>query len=313
MNTALLRELASADRLRLAETFVRIVDAGSLSAAATQLGTTQPTVSRRLQALERHLGVPLLQRSTHAMKLTADGQRCYDHARRLLEDWQAFESDMRGDQEEPSGVLRVLAPHAFGQHQFIRPLVAYLQRYPRMRVEWLLHDRVPDFIAEGMDCAIQVGDITDPSVIALRLGKVPRIAVAAPGLLEGRPAPRHPRELETLPWLALRTFYQDEVVLQHRRTGERWSFAIEPRLSTDGLYALRNAMLQGLGAGIVSSWVLEDDVRTGQLLHLAPEWEAASLPLSLVYPPAKVYPARLRRFIDIMRTELPGIMRQATT
>ena len=85
--------------MMLMETFVRIVEAGSLSAAAVQLGATQPTVSRRLQALERSLGAPLLQRSTHAMKLTEDGRRCFDHAKRLLEDWQLFERDMRGTQE----------------------------------------------------------------------------------------------------------------------------------------------------------------------------------------------------------------------
>ena len=174
-----------ADRIELMQTFVRIVEAGSLSAAAQQLGTSQPTVSRRLQALERSLGITLLPRSTHVMKLTEDGDRCFAHAKALLEDWRAMEDDLRGTADTPRGTLRVLAPHAFGQDQFIAPLMAYLRRYPEVDVEWMLHDRRPNFIAEGIDCAIQVGAVDDPSVVAVRLAEVPRIVLAAPALMAG--------------------------------------------------------------------------------------------------------------------------------
>ncbi|MDR6772540.1 LysR family transcriptional regulator [Azospirillum sp. BE72] len=293
------------DRIALLETFVRIVEAGSLSAAAAQLGSTQPTVSRRLQQLERVLGVRLLQRSTHRMALTDDGSRCYERAKDLLAGWQMLESDVRGADDRPSGHLRVVAPHAFGQQQLIGPVADYLQRYPRMTVEWLLHDRMPDFIGEGIDCAIRVGEVGDPSVIALRLGEVPRIAVASPALLDGRPVPAHASDLADLPWLALRTFYRDEVTLTHAETGEAVSFPIRPRMSTDGLQAIRNAALRGLGAAIASEWALVDDLATGQLVHLAPDWRAAPLPVHLVYPPARHQPARLRRFIDAMRIAVP--------
>src|SRR3954454_22221120 len=99
---------SSADRFELMQTFIRIVDAGSLSSAAAQLGTTQPTVSRRLQALERSLGLRLLQRSTHAMKLTEDGARCYERAKELLASWNLLEADLRGASDEPEGTLRVV-------------------------------------------------------------------------------------------------------------------------------------------------------------------------------------------------------------
>ena len=102
-------------RFELMETFVRIVEAGSLSAAAAQLHTTQPTISRRLQALERSLGMRLLQRTTHTMRLTVDGERCFKRAKELLANWAAFEADLRGAQEEPDGLLRVAVPHAFGR------------------------------------------------------------------------------------------------------------------------------------------------------------------------------------------------------
>lgn len=293
------------DRIELMQTFVRIVQAGNLSAAAARLGTSQPTVSRRLQTLEKLLGLKLVQRTTHVMKLTEDGERCYAHALALLESWQGIEDDLRGVTEEPQGVLRVLAPHAFGQDQMIAPLQNYLQRYPQMTVEWMLSDRQPDFIAEGIDCAVHVGPLTDPSVVALLVAEVPRIVIGAPALLAGGGAPQHPQQLKDLPWLALSTFYRHSVVLQHQESGENQHFDIQPRLLTDSLYALRNAVLAGMGIGIVSSWVVQRDMTRGTLWHLAPQWQAAALPVYLVYPHARYYPARLRMFLAMMREAMP--------
>ena len=289
----------------LVETFVRIVDAGSLSAAARLMETTQPTISRRLKTLEKSLGVRLLQRSTHAMTLTDDGMRCYARARELIAGWQAFESEIRGASDEPVGMLRVIAPHAFGQQQLVAPLADYLVRYPKMKVEWTLHDRTPDFIAEGIDCAIRVGTLTDPSVVAIPLGAVPRIVVGAPGILDGGAIPTHPDQLARLPWLAASNFYRDEIVLTHAGTGETVRMPIQPRLYTDNLYALRNAAILGVGAAVASSWAVREELDAGRLVQLAPEWEASALPIHLIYPPARFYPARLRRFIDIMRVAVP--------
>ncbi|KQO30275.1 LysR family transcriptional regulator [Acidovorax sp. Leaf84] len=297
-----------ADRIELMQTFIRIVETGSLSAAAQQLGTSQPTVSRRLQALERSLGIKLLQRSTHVMKLTKDGERCFDHAKALLEDWRAMEDDLRGTADTPRGTLRVLAPHAFGQDQFIAPLMAYLRRYPEVDVEWMLHDRRPNFIAEGIDCAIQVGAVDDPSVVAVRLAEVPRIVLASPALMAGRATPEHAQDLQPLPWLALSTFYRRDVTLTHEPSGEAHTFGITPRLATDSLYALRSAALAGLGACISSAWIVDGDVRRGDLLHLVPTWHASPLPVYLVYPYARFYPARLRLFLEAMRGAMPGLV-----
>lgn len=289
------------------QTFVRIVEAGSLSAAAARLETSQPTISRRLQALEKLLGLKLVQRTTHVMKLTEDGERCYAHAKTLLESWQGIEDDLRGVTEEPQGVLRVLAPHAFGQDQMIAPLQSYLQRYPKMTVDWMLSDRRPDFIAEGIDCAVHVGPVTDPSVVALLVAEVPRIVIGTPALLAQRPLPRHPQQLQDLPWLSLSIFYRHSVTLSHEQNGETQRFDIQPRLMTDSLYALRNAALAGMGVGIASSWVVAEDIARGELLHLAPEWQASALPVYLVYPHARYYPARLRMFLALMKEVMPAL------
>ncbi|QEI08036.1 LysR family transcriptional regulator [Pigmentiphaga aceris] len=297
---------ASTDRIELMQTFVRIVEAGSLSAAAAQMGTSQPTVSRRLQLLERSLGVRLLQRSTHAMKLSEEGERCFERAKDLLADWAAFDAELRGVSEAPQGAMRIVVPHAFGQQQLVGPLATYMARYPKVKVEWLLHDKAPDFIADGVDCAIHVGQVEDPSVVAIKLAEVPRIVVAAPSLLAGMDAPRHASDLEKLPWLALQLFYRREVSLTHASTGETCRFALQPRMSTDSLYALRSAALLGIGACVASAWLLTEDLAQGKLVQLLPEWQASPLPVYLVYPYARFYPAKLRRFIDTMREAMPG-------
>jgi len=207
---------SSADRLALMETFVRIVEAGSLSSAAAQLGATQPTVSRRLQALERSLGLKLIRRSTHS---------------------------------------------------------------------------------------IVVGE-PDPSLVAIKLSEVPRIVVAAPSVVVGCTMPTHASELGELPWLALQSYYRTEVQLTHAVTGETHRVGLRPRLGTDSLYALRNAALAGAGVCIASSWLVHDDIAQGRLVQLVPDWRAAPLPVYLVYPYARFYPARLRRFVEAMRSTM---------
>ncbi|NMO18944.1 LysR family transcriptional regulator [Pyxidicoccus fallax] len=296
------------DRLSLLETFVRIVEAGSLSAAAEQLGSTQPTISRRLQALERSLGVRLLNRSTRALMLTEEGQRCFARARELLGAWRAFESDMHGEGEEPSGTLRVVAPHALGQQHFIGAVVEYLRRHPRVSVEWLLHDEVQSLVAQGIDCVIQVGEVTDLGLVAVKLSEVERIAVAAPSLLRGRGVPREPSELGDLPWLAFRLFYRSTVTMTHLRDKRTQEFQISPRMSTDSIYAMKNAALLGLGACVISAWVVADELAQGSLVRLAPEWRAAPQPVFAAFPQAPIYPAKLRRFIEAVRTVMPALV-----
>lgn len=295
------------DRIAILQTFVRIVESGSLSAAAAQMNTSQPTISRRLQNLEQTLGVKLIQRTTHSMKLTDDGERCYRHARMLIESWQELEDEVSGVRDEPAGILRVRAPHAFGQDQLIAPLGDYLQRYPHISVEWILNDRSPDFIPEGVDCAIHVGAVTDPSVVAVLLAEVPRIVVASPSLLARHGAVEDVGSLARIPWVALSSFYRSEVTLVHVESKESFSFSIAPRLSTDSLYAVRKAALNGLGAGMVSSWVVEADLQQGTLRHLLPDWQAVPLPIYLLYPYASYYPARLRKFIELMKEVMPGL------
>ncbi|HDG9806812.1 TPA: LysR family transcriptional regulator [Raoultella planticola] len=295
------------DRIELMRTFIRIVEAGSLSSAARQLDTTQATVSRRLQSLESMLGNRLILRTTHAMKLTDDGERCYQHARQVVDAWLALEDEMSIADDRPVGVLRVRAPHAFGQQQLLGPLVSFLQRYPQLAVEWMLNDKTVDFLSDNIDCAIRVGAEVDPATVSVLLAEVPRSLVVAPQLLSRYPALVMPEDLSRLPWVAISTFYQHEVELQHQEDGREISFGIVPCLSTDSVYVARNTALAGLGVAIVSSWAVTEDIAAGRLVELFPQWRASSLPVHLVYPWARYYPTRLRKFLDLMREVMPQV------
>ena len=287
-------------------TFVRIVETGSLSAAARQLSTTQATVSRRLQSLETLLGARLLLRTTHATRLTDDGERCYQHARRVIDSWLALEDEVGQAEDEPVGVLRVRAPHAFGQEQLLKPLTEFLQRYSQLSVEWMLNDKSVDFLSDNIDCAIRVGAEVDPATVSVQLAEVPRSVVASPALLARFPKVSKPEDLQALPWIAISTFYQRHVEL-FDGAAQPTRIAITPRLSTDSLYVARNTALTGLGVALVSSWTVKEDIQEGRLIPLLPEWQPTALPVHLVYPWSRYYPARLRRFLEMMKQVMPGI------
>lgn len=293
------------DRVELMRTFIRIVESGSLSAAARQLETTQATISRRLQSLESLLGAKLILRSTHAMKLTDDGERCYQHARQVVDAWLAMEDELQLTDDQPVGTLRVRAPHAFGQEQLLMPLIGFLAEHPQLSVEWMLNDKNVDFMSDNIDCAIRVGAEVDPATVSVLLAEVPRCTVASPELLAKHPTITNPQMMSTLPWIAISTFYQHDVTL--RRQEESVTFSLVPRLSTDSLYVAKNAALAGLGIAIVSSWTVEEDLAQGRLVELLPDWQAAALPVHLVYPWARYYPTRLRKFLDLMRDVMPKI------
>ena len=297
----------SNDRIELMQTFIRIVESGSLSACARQLDVSQPTVSRRLQALEKMLGQKLILRTTHALKLTDDGERCYSRARQLVGNWYALEDELTNTHDEPVGTLRVRVPHAFGQDQMIEPLVGWLQKSPALNVEWMLNDRTPDFVAENIDCAIQVGALNDPGLVAIQIAEVPRRIVATPELLARATPLQTLEQLAALPWLSLSTFYRTEITLKHQPDGQNRTITISPRLYSDSIYAIRKAALAGMGVGLVSSWLVEEDIATGRLQEPLPEWQAPPLPVWLTYPWASYYPARLRHFFSLIKQVMPTL------
>lgn len=303
------------DKIELMRTFIRIVESGSLSSAATQLGTTQPTISRRLRTLEDYVGGKLFNRTTHHLKLTELGDKYYSGAIELLADWDSFEAGVMGAVSEPSGKLRVIVPHAFGQDTLIKPLSEFMTLHPMINVEWLLHDdrSILDFVTNNIDCAIQVGDKIDDNMVAIRIADIPRVAVSKPGLIKNLDkVNQSPELLIHQPWLALQTFYRYQVDLQHTISGESNILPIVPRFYTDSLYALRSAAISGLGIGICSEWMISDDIKNGKLINVLPNWRAAPLPVYIIYPYAKFYPAKLTAFVEFMRYRVQDCLESVT-
>ena len=301
------------DRLALLQTFLRVAEAGSFSAAALQLATTQPTVSRRVQMLESLLGARLVERSTRGLRLTEEGERCAAQAQELIDGWQALAEELDGG-EELSGTLRLRVPHAFGQSQLIEPLAAFLTRHPRVSVEWMLQDQLPDFSRENVDCSLLVGEISQPNLIASQLAEVPRVLVAAPPLARKLPKGldrKTPEDIAALlgaqPWLALLAFYRDGIDLRAATGDARLHIRFRPRLGTDSLFALVESARRGLGLALVSQWAVIDDLAQGRLVRLLPDWCATPLPISLVYPSRRLQPARLRAFQQVMREVIPTL------
>jgi DNA-binding transcriptional LysR family regulator len=183
------------NKLAAMETFVRIVDRGSLTAAAVALDTSLPSVVRTLAALERELGVRLLNRTTRRIHLTDEGAQYLERCRAILSAVQETEAAFTSGRAEPQGRLAVTASVLFGR-RYVAPMVSdFLRRHPKVSAELLFVDRVVDLVEEGIDVAVRIAHLPDSSLVALPVGKVRRVVCASPEYLRRRGTPRAPQDL----------------------------------------------------------------------------------------------------------------------
>ena len=183
------------DRLKQIESFALVATKGSLTAAAQAEGVAPAVMGRRLDALEARLGVKLLLRTTRKLTLTHEGIAFLEDCQRLLAEFASAEASVSAGGVKASGHLRITAPAGFGRRH-VAPLVpAFLSRHPEVSVSLNLSDRVVDIVNEGFDCAVRVGDLTDSSLISMRLADNRRLCVAAPSYLKRAGTPKHPSEL----------------------------------------------------------------------------------------------------------------------
>src|SRR5512145_3275688 len=183
------------DRLRAMAVFVRIVDEGSLSAAAEALAMSAPSVVRTLAALERTLGVRLMNRTTRRSSLTDEGREYYERCKRVLAEVEAADASLSARRTEPKGRLRITAPITYGRLR-IAPLVAdFMARHPGMEIELLLLDRIVDLVEEGIDVALRIAHLPDSTLVAVPVGETRRVVCAAPGYLKRAGTPKAPADL----------------------------------------------------------------------------------------------------------------------
>jgi DNA-binding transcriptional LysR family regulator len=283
-------------------TFVRVVEAGSFTAVAAEQGTTQPTISRQVAALEEHLGARLLTRTTRALTLTDDGRSFYDHALRALEAVGEAENAVGRRRAKPSGTLRLSTPVVFGRLHIVPRLPRFLQRYPDVAIDLAMSDSFVDLVEQGIDLAIRLGEVQDPGLVARRIGTIRRLTVAAPAYLERRGTPRTPADLAR----------HDCIVYTRLATGNRWHFAdrdgpvvvdVDGRYRADTSEAVREGVLAGLGLAVIPAFAFRDEVASGAVRVLLEDFEPRPLSMHLVYPSRRLVPPRVRVMIDFLTHE----------
>ena len=287
------------DRLQLITTFLAIADQRSISGAARVLGSTQPTVSRRLRDLEHLLGARLATRSTHRFDLTSEGEELLRRAGAWADEWSEWEEALKGTSELARGKLSVIGPHGYG-HAFLMDAVhAFRSRHPQVEVELRLTDRQVDLIGQAADCWIRVGGTLDQGLHVRPIGKMERILVGSSEFLAGHRVNK-PDDLINTPFVGLIPHVMDRVALVSSG-GERRSVLISTHVSTDGLLASYQAMRLGLGVAASARWLCGNDLLEGTIKHVLPRWRLDPISVEAVSIAGRYRPARINAFVDILR------------
>ena len=295
--------MLSVNKLAGMQTFVAILDHGSLTAAAEALGKALPTVVRSLATLEEGLGVRLLHRTTRRMSLTEEGRIYLERCRQILADIEVAEQALSNQQIAPRGELRITAPVLFGQLHVAPAVIGFLREYAEIKVELLLLDRVINMVEEGIDVGIRIAPLEDSSMIATRVGEVRRVVCANPSLLERLGTPEHPRELAGFPC----------VHFQGLSTAPVWNFADGRKaisVPVDGPFTCNqaatavDACAEGLGVGRFLSYQVESLVAEKKLTIVLQEFEPPPIPIQLVFAQSRLMTPRVRVFIDFMKEAL---------
>lgn len=283
------------DRLALLETFVRIAERQSLSGAARDLGTSQPSVSRQLAALESRLGVVLARRTTHDVTLTPDGLALLADARRMIGEWEFIE-ERHSEEDALKGTIRVIAPVALGQSLFIKAAAQFMKDHPGITIDWRLRDDAIRFAEEGCDCWFKIGPVPDDTLVVRELARVERLVVATPDCL----ARHNGIDLDAMPWLTLGPFEGNRIELFDRSETPQ-TFSVTPKIASDNIFAVYEAAMQGVGIAIMPRWFVASDLEDGTLIDAAPDLRAARLPVNLALASGTKRPARVEQFCNAVQ------------
>jgi len=285
------------DRLAAMTTFVRIVEKGSLTAAADTLDTSLPTVVRTLAALERHLGVSLLKRTTRRIHLTDDGAQYLERCRVILSALQDAEEALVSRRSEPAGMLRVTASALFGRRH-VSPIVTdFVRRYPKVSADMLFVDRVVNMVEEGVDVGVRIARLKDSSMVAIPVGQTRRIVCASEGYLRRYGVPRTPHDLGRHTCIR-HVGLTPRSEWQFRVGGRSVTVPIVSAITGNDIDSAVTACVDGLGLGMFLSYMVAPNRKRGELKYVLEQFETAPTPIQVVYPQAKLLPYRVRAFID---------------
>ncbi|MCL1634713.1 LysR family transcriptional regulator [Luteimonas sp. SX5] len=285
------------DKLAAMRTFVRIVEDGSLTAAAESLDTSLPTVVRSLAALERHLGVSLLKRTTRRINLTDEGVQYLERCRDILAATQEAEDILVARRTEPVGKLSVTASVAFGRH-YIAPIVHdFLRRHPKVSADMLFVDRVVNLIEEGMDVAVRIAHLRDSSLVAIPVGRVRRVLCASDRYLRRHGVPKVPadlREHNCVRHVGLNPRSEWRFRVGNRQTSVPTSSVVTCNEIDSALEACAN----GLGVGMFLSYMVAPYRKDGRLKYLLESYETEPIPVQVIYPQTRMLSNKVRTFVD---------------
>jgi DNA-binding transcriptional LysR family regulator len=281
--------------------FVRTFEAGSFSAVAREMGTSQSAISKQIAALEVSLGVQLFARTTRRLQPTAEALALYGHVRQLLDAVETLKT-VHGLEAKASGTLRMSLPSAYGRHQIGPLLPKFLARFPNVRLDILLTDQAVDLIEEGLELGIRIGDLEASTLVTRSLGTIEYFLVATPEYLKRRGVPESPVDLVE----------HACILYSGGSRGTRWEFesengrhAVEVSGPTyindpDAMYGLVRA---DQGIALVPNWIVGDDIASGRVRWLLQDYYPLAQPVSVVYPQTRFLSQRARSFIDFVLAE----------
>jgi DNA-binding transcriptional LysR family regulator len=287
------------DRFDAMNVFVRVVEGGSLSAAARAIPMSLTSVSRHLSALEKQFGIQLLRRTTRHIALTNEGRLLFERAKSILAELDEVGTLLGAGRSEPAGRLRIAAPTLLGR-TVIAPLLPYfLARHTAVSVELLLIDRSVNLVEEDIHLAIRVGRLPDSALVARKLGDVGMIVCAAPSYIERRGTPCSPDELRQHDCLV----FSDQpgpVDWRFKSAGTRHSARITGRLWANALDVLTAAAIDGAGIVRTPSWQVAEDIQSGRLRRILQDYETTPAPVNVLFERARRTSPSVRAFLDYL-------------
>lgn len=287
------------DYLQAMKTFTAVVEAGSFVGAMDATGLSKPAVSRHVNELEAHLGTRLLQRTTRRLSLTSEGQDYYQRCKDILAAVQEAEAVVGSSAVQAQGRLRIGAPQTFGAMYLADLWGQFAAQNPQVTLDIVLSDRVMDLVEEGFDLVVRIARLADSSLVSRPLARTHMVLCASPQYLARRGTPVHPQELAE----------HDVISYTYWSAGNAWSFQgpggeatvrIQSRIHANNGDTCRAAALAHQGIILQPDFLVHEDLRSGALVELMPEFKGAELGIFAIYPTRKQLPLRVRRLVDFL-------------
>jgi DNA-binding transcriptional LysR family regulator len=293
--------------LNLLRDFAIVVREGGFAAAARASGIPKSTLSMRVIRLEAELRVRLLERTTRAVRLTEDGSKLYEQARRALADIGEAEQLLRERSSVPSGHLRISAPVLFGTILGGGLVAEYTRRWPETTVELILSDRRVDIVEEGFDLAIRTGALTGGSLKARRFATATQRLVAAPKIAARFTSAQDPATLKAADFIVVTgTAAPGTKAVWQLTNGPRVvEIDIGGRIALSSLIAARDAAIEGAGIAFLPTFLVKSALATGELENVLPDWTGKPVDIAAVFPAHREPSMRVREFINLLLESFP--------